>query len=155
MTKQAQKHTLSLAGEFFVAAELMRRGILASVTYGNAKRADVIALSASGTKAVVVEVKSTSSEKKWVIGNSVPEPSNQVWVLVHLPTDQASHPSYFVLTSRDINNILAPGDAEYRRAFLARNKVEYKGVGVVSLTSTQARPFQSKWSTIADRVAMG
>jgi hypothetical protein len=154
MTKQAQKHTLGLAGEFFVAAELMRRGILASVTYGNAKRADVIALSASGTKAVVVEVKSTSSQK-WVIGNSVPEPSNQIWVLVHLPTDQTSHPSYFILTSRNLNDILMPGDAEYRKKFLDRNKVEYKGIGVVSLTSAQARPFQSNWSTIVDRVAVG
>jgi len=37
MSKQAQKYHLSLAGEFYVAAELQRRGISAAVTYGNAK----------------------------------------------------------------------------------------------------------------------
>jgi hypothetical protein len=35
MSKQEQKYDLSLPGEFFVAAELQRRGISAAVTYGN------------------------------------------------------------------------------------------------------------------------
>jgi hypothetical protein len=43
MSKQAQKYHLSLAGEFFVAAELQRRGVAAAVTYDNAKNADVVA----------------------------------------------------------------------------------------------------------------
>lgn len=60
MNKQAQKYHSSLAGEFFVAAELQRQGIAAAVTYGNAKNADVVAFSISGDKAVVIEVKSTS-----------------------------------------------------------------------------------------------
>ena len=47
MSKQAQKYHLSLAGEFYVAAELQRRGISAAVTYGNAKNADVVAFSMS------------------------------------------------------------------------------------------------------------
>jgi hypothetical protein len=65
MSTQLQKYHLSLAGEFFVAAELQRRGISAAVTYGYAKSADVVAFSMSGEKAVVIEVKSTS-QLKWV-----------------------------------------------------------------------------------------
>jgi len=42
---QARKHAIGMAGEFFVTAELLRRGLLASVSYGNAKKADVVALS--------------------------------------------------------------------------------------------------------------
>ena len=44
MSKQSTKHKLGLSGEFLVAGELLRRGITAAVTYGNAKKADVIAV---------------------------------------------------------------------------------------------------------------
>jgi hypothetical protein len=35
---QSQKHSVGMAGEFFVTAELLRRGLLASVTFGNGKK---------------------------------------------------------------------------------------------------------------------
>ena len=57
--KQAAKYHLSLAGEYYVAAELQRRGIHASVTYGNAKQTDVVAFCEASTRAVVIEVKAT------------------------------------------------------------------------------------------------
>ena len=72
MTKQKIKYNLGMAGEFFVAAQLQRFGLSASVTYGNAKKADVITVSEKTGKAIIIEVKSTS-QKKWVIGNYVPE----------------------------------------------------------------------------------
>lgn len=63
MSKQKQKYNLAMAGEYYVAAELHRRGIPASITYGNAKKADVVATSEDGEAAVVIEVKSTSQTK--------------------------------------------------------------------------------------------
>ena len=74
MSRQAEKYHLSLAGEFYVAAELQRRGISAAVTYSNAKKADVVAFS-SGSYAVAIEVKSTPGPD-WVVGGSVPQPSS-------------------------------------------------------------------------------
>ncbi|MGD9583508.1 MAG: hypothetical protein AB7V26_07540 [Lysobacterales bacterium] len=85
MSKQARKHTTGLAGEFLVAGELLRRGIMAAVTYGNAKKADVIAV--NGAKAASIEVKSTS-QTKWVLGGQLPAESSNIWVLVHLPEDE-------------------------------------------------------------------
>jgi Holliday junction resolvase len=68
MSNQSRKHTIGLAGEFLVAGELLRRGIMAAVTYGNAKQADVVAIHES--RATSLEVKSTS-ESKWVLGGSL------------------------------------------------------------------------------------
>jgi len=147
VTKQAKKHALGLAGEFLVAGELLRRGIRASVTYGNAKKADVVALSASGTKATVLEVKTTSAQK-WIIGNSVPMPSDQPWVLVYLPPDNARAPEYYVMTSEDLHSILSPLDAAYRKSFLERRKHDFTGVGVVALSYAAAQPYRSQWSKI-------
>jgi hypothetical protein len=38
-----QRDRLDLSGEFFVAAQLLRRDIPAAVVYGNAKRGEIIA----------------------------------------------------------------------------------------------------------------
>jgi hypothetical protein len=58
-TNQPEKYHLAMAGEYFVAAQLQRLGVSASVTYGNAKRADVVAFSESSDRVVEVEVKTT------------------------------------------------------------------------------------------------
>ena len=153
MTKQEMKHHLSLAGEFFVAAELQRRGVAAAVTYGNAKKADVVAYSASGEKVVVVEVKSTS-QKKWVVGGRLPVASDKPWVFVHLPTDETQAPCYYVLTQSEIRNILGPVEDEYYRKFKEKHGVEYGDRrGVVNLTRTQAEEHLDAWEKIIGQLS--
>lgn len=103
MSKQSRKHTIGLAGEFLVAGELLRRGIMAAVTYGNAKKADVIAI--NGATAVSLEVKSTS-QSKWVLGGELPADNSNIWVLVHLPENEIESPEYFVLISAELRKLL-------------------------------------------------
>lgn len=152
MSRQSQKYHLSLAGEFYVAAELQRRGVSAAVTYGNAKSADVVAFSMSGEKAVVVEVKSTA-QAKWVVGGKIPAPSSKPWVFVHVPEDTQLPPSFFVLLQSELHEILAPLGDEYRRRFKEKHGVEYgERVGVENLTMKQAEPFRDGWSKILDQL---
>jgi hypothetical protein len=153
MSKQAQKYHLSLAGEFYVAAELQRRGISAAVTYGNAKNADVVAFSMSGEKAVVVEVKSTS-QAKWVVGGMVPVASAKPWVFVHMPIDPATPASFYIVLQSELHDILAPGEAEYYRKFKEKHGVEYGDrKGVVNFTSKQAEPFRNQWEKILGQLS--
>ena len=148
MSRQEQKYHLSLAGEFFVAAELQRRGVSAAVTYGNAKNADVVAFSVSGEKAVVIEVKSTS-QSQWVVGGFTPVASQKPWVFVYLPIDQSEAASYYVVLQSELHDILAPLDVEYNRRFKERHGVEYGDRrGVVNFTRTQAEPFKNCWERI-------
>lgn len=77
MSKQTDKYHLGMAGEYFVAAELHRCGIAAAVTHGNAKKADVVAVSPDRDRSLVLEVK-TTAQPKWVLGQRVPEPSDQL-----------------------------------------------------------------------------
>ena len=153
MNKQSRKQSLGLAGEFLVAGELQRRGIMASVTYGNAKRADVVALSPLLTSAVVVEVKSTSSPK-WVLGNSLPDKSEKLWVLVHLPELQTESPRYFIVYSHELNLVLAPIDEKYRSNFLKKHNKAFAGKGVYSFNLKQAEPFEGKWEKILNHPAI-
>ncbi len=156
VTNQRQKYNLSLAGEFFVAAELQRRGVMASVTYGNAKKADVFAFSPKNSNALVIEVKSTS-KNKWVVGNKNPEPTEDLWVLVHIPENPSETTRYFILTAMEIHNILKPGEQDYHRRFYERHGRESTGTGVYSVRlnqvdGRQGESCEEKWCKILERV---
>lgn len=149
MTRQHDKYQLAIAGEFFVAAQLQRMGVSASVTYGHAKRADVIAVSRATGRAISIEVK-TSSKSRWPVGNRVPQPSEQPWVFVHMPVDRDSSPEFFVLLQSELHTALAPGEAQYLEKFKARNGKEYgdKTPGVAAAKLTDVAQFKNNWECI-------
>jgi hypothetical protein len=114
MSSQTEKYHLAMSGEYFVAAQIQRLGVSASVTYGNAKSADVIAFTGSSDRVVAVEVK-TTRQRQWVVGAHIPAKSEKPWVFVHLPENSEEPPRFFVLTQSQLHAILAPQEAEYYR----------------------------------------
>ncbi len=152
MSKQSDKYHLSLAGEYFVAAELQRRCVSAAVTYGNAKKADVVAFNDSGDKVTVVEVK-TTGQKQWVVGSRTPETSDKIWVFVHIPKEAAQSPTYFVLTQTEIHDILTPLDVEYNRKYREKHGEDYGDKpGICNLSLKQAEDHCEAWHKIIDRL---
>ena len=95
-----EKYHLNLAGEYRVAAELLKRGLFATVTLGNMKGADVIAVGQS-RRAAVIEVKASNSTR-FVTG------FNQKY-----KTPEVEHPTFWVLYSCQSN-----GDAYVERFFV-------------------------------------
>ncbi len=152
MATQAEKYHLAMAGEYFVAAQLQRLNIAASVTYGNAKSADVVAFSSSSERAVLIEVKSTS-KPKWVVGGRVPHPADKPWVFVLIPELNDAPPRFFILTQTELHNILAPLDAAYDQRYKEKHGVEYGDrPGVINLTRSQAEPFENNWEKIVSQL---
>ena len=113
-----------------VAGELLRRGIMAAVTYGNAKKADVIAI--NGASAVTLEVKSTS-QPRWVLGSELPADDSSIWVLVYLTPEEAASPEYFVLTGAELRGLVLPQHEAYNKKYLAKHGKEFSAKGVVSI----------------------
>ena len=143
---------MGMAGEFLVAGELLRRGVHCSVTYGSAKKADVIAFSQDTERFVSIEVK-TTSEKSWILGSSIPAPSDKLWVFVLLPSDLSQSPEFFVLTSREINDFLTPLYQEYLRKYRIKNGKEFEGPGVENLSLKQAEIGRNQWQKVLDQLA--
>ncbi len=56
--QRADGQLTSLAGEFFVAAELVKRGLQTSVTFGNAKAIDLLTYNPNTRQNFTVQVKS-------------------------------------------------------------------------------------------------
>ncbi len=80
------KYHLSLAGEYRVCSELLKRSVYATVTFGNMKGVDVVAVG-QNRRAAIVEVKS-SQQKNFVTG-----------FYQKYKTEEIEHPTFWVLYS--------------------------------------------------------
>src|SRR5262245_60002796 len=59
---------VGVSGEYFVAAELSRRGYAASITLRNMRSVDILAANSDATRSVVIQVKTNSKKnKKWIM----------------------------------------------------------------------------------------
>ena len=148
ISNQRQKYHLAMAGEYLVAAQLQRIHLTSSVTYGNAKSADIVAFDPQSEKALVVEVK-TSSKGRWPVGSRVPPPSSKIWVFVSLSEDVDTPPEFFVLTQSQLHHALAEEERAYFERFKIKHGYEFGDrAGVARLLYKQALPFRNSWHTI-------
>ena len=160
---QQEKYSLNLAGEFYVAAELNRRGIFASVTYGAAKNADVLAFDQQSRQTAVIEVKTTARpNKKWITGrhsidkNSIH--SQLFWVLVLIPSREEldNAPRFFVFTSKELVEKVSENHDAYRTRYQEKHGISFQdneGVYSFSLHEAEAMQAEGQWAKIADWLA--
>ncbi|MGH8614037.1 MAG: hypothetical protein ACREYF_18920 [Gammaproteobacteria bacterium] len=162
---QQDKVFLNMAGEFAVASELNRRRVLASVTYGSSKSADIFAMNPDMTKIVRIEVK-TTDKQKWPIGEKATRVESQsadvFWVLVHLPTPSqgaldeglrgAQAPRFFVLSAREIYEVWRKEADRYLEGYRARHGRTFDGVGVPNVTLGGVLDAEGKWDKITSRL---
>ncbi len=163
---QEDKVFLNMAGEFAVASELNRRRVLASVTYGPSKSADVFAVNRDMVKIVRIEVK-TTDKRKWPIGEKAtcvtPQSSGVFWVLVHLPApldtpakDDAHRgihsPRYFVLSAREIYEVWRKEADKFEAGYFLRHGRKFEGLGVPNVSLKGVLAFEGQWNKIVSRL---
>jgi hypothetical protein len=145
---QKRKYMLSLSGEFLVAGELLRRNISAAVTYGNAKKADVVAV--SGNTASSIEVK-TTQKTKWVIGARVPELDDSIWILVYLPSDEREPAEFYISTSFELNAILKPREDAWLKKSREKHGRPMRGVYLVH--RDEIKNHKGAWQKLITKLA--
>jgi len=99
-----EKGLVGVAGEYLVAAELTRRGYLASLTLRNSRGVDVFVSDPEASRAVGVQVKTNSgSRRKWLLTEKVERyvARNLFYVFVNLH-DGARPATYHVVPSTDV-----------------------------------------------------
>ena len=161
-----EKIFLNLAGEFLVAAELNRRQILCSVTYGASKSADLFAFGEATDRLLRIEVK-TTTKSKWPVGPrgmaASSNGSGRVWVLVFLPPPldrselddgvRGQHtPRFFVLTAQEVESLTRAGYDEYSRRYQDRHGVPYSKPGVPVITMLQVAEHESRWDKVRNAI---
>jgi len=165
-TGRATKLT-GAVGEFLVAAELCRRGLLATPFAGNVPHYDIIA-SGQGGGHVAVQVKAINGHawqfdvrkfldvhmdedgKRQVLGEKLPEPfPDLICVLVVLK--KAGQDRFFILEWKELQNLVVRHHTEYLSAHnFVRPKVPDSFH--TSLAIAKVEPFEDQWHRVLDRV---
>ena len=124
-----ERNNTHLAGEYFVAAELYRRGFSVGMTIGNAKAIDLFAN--KDNKTLSVQVKAIRNKKSvgWpMMKDKVLD--DVLYVFVNL-NDQ-ENPDYYIATGKE-----------------ARSKVkQYTTRGIIDLTTLKSDSFYNRWDKL-------
>ena len=125
------RNNTGLSGEYFVAAELYRRGWSVGMTVGNAKAIDIFAENVD--KRIAIQVKAIYKKKNvgWpIMKNKIK--SDCFYVFVNLNADKMEHPDYFICTSQE-----------------TKNKVkQYSTRGIIDLNTLMAEEFKDNRSKL-------
>jgi hypothetical protein len=165
-TGRATKLT-GAVGEFLVAAELCRRGLLATPFCGNVPHYDIIASGQNGGH-VAVQVKAINGHawqfdirkfldvhmdeggKRQILGTLQQEPFPELMcVLVVL--ENTGQDRFFILEWKELQNLVVRDYTEYlsKHSFVRPKKPESFHT---MLAISAVEPFEDKWAKILDRV---
>jgi hypothetical protein len=98
-----------VAGEYFVAAELSRRGYIASITMRNSPGIDILATNLNAKRAVTIQCKtSRSSSKGWILSDKAEgfAPRNHFYVFVRLGA-ATDRPAYHIVPGKVVAKYVA------------------------------------------------
>jgi hypothetical protein len=124
-----ERNNSHLAGEYFVAAELYRRGFSVGMTIGNAKAIDLFA--SKGNKTVSIQVKAIRNRKS----SGWPMMKDKVikdilYIFVNLNDQEI--PEYYIATATE-----------------ARLKVkQYSTRGIIYATAFKSEQFKDRWDKL-------
>lgn len=152
-------YLLHLAGEYRVCSELNKRGIFATVTYGNCKSVDVYAISDLLETALKIEVKTSQqgnfvtriTQKNLRDDRHAPD----FWVLFQIrPGEKASFKErFFVLTHQEICDAQEIRNSAYAKNYLDRHgKAPDFSTGVDNVKISDIELYEDQWSKIIERV---
>ena len=104
-----------VAGEYFVAAELSRRGYIASISLRNTRGIDILATNQDGTRSITIQCKTNqTTARKWLLNEKseefVSEDHFYVFVALGRPTDR---PRFHVVPSRIVAERIRKGHRKW------------------------------------------
>lgn len=104
-----------VAGEYFVAAELSRRGFIASITMRNSRGFDILATNENASRTVTIQIKtSQSARREWILNDKAEKGFSPEWfyvfVILNLPTER---PHFHIVPSKDVADQISTGHRSY------------------------------------------
>lgn len=105
-----------VAGEYYVAAELSRRGYIASLTSKNTKGIDLLVSNQNGDKSASIQIKANSTGLcSWILNKKSEEECNDKLFYVFVTLKGNDYPKYYIVKS----NIVAKYIRENHKNWLA------------------------------------
>jgi hypothetical protein len=104
-----------VAGEYFVAGELSRRGYIASITLRNTKGIDILVSNSDATAQIGVQVKSSQSDSRaWLLSAKGENyfAGNLFYVFVNLKENN-QRPDYYIVPSEIVAKYISKSHKEW------------------------------------------
>lgn len=104
-----------VSGEYFVAAELTKRGFIASITLRNTKGIDILATNSEASKTANIQVKTRQGKgRSWVLSEKAEtyHASGLFYVFVNLK-GLTERPEYFIVPSQKVASFVKKNHADW------------------------------------------
>ncbi len=96
--KKLSRTLSGIAGEYFVAGELSRRGYVASLTLRNTRGIDILASNVDATKSVGIQVKTTQAGKgDWLLTEAAEADSAKNLYYAFVRLNALGMPEYYIV----------------------------------------------------------
>lgn len=142
--------SIGSAGEYFVAAELERRGYTVALPMAHTPNFDILAINRETGQQVAIQVKTTSySQKKWTLNKSNENlvMNNMVYVFVSLKG--LEQPEYHIVPSV----VVAKFITEYHKKWLAtpgRNGQQHNDTSIRNFLDEEDL-YLNKWENLCNQ----
>lgn len=98
------------SGEYFVAAELERRGFTAAVPMSNTKDFDILAINRETYEQIAIQVKTTASRKKeWILSAKNEELYGENIFYIFVALNELDTPEYHIIPSNTVAQTIREG----------------------------------------------
>ncbi len=129
-----------MVAQFYVAAELTRRGYIVSFTLGNAPKTDLLVESPKG-QTFRVQCKGQFNKSSWLTGE-VSDLPNLYYAFVYVPKNESDAPRLFIMTSSSVKALV---DEEKKRVLRERLKPFSPG-----LLWKVPHPYEGRWDLLPE-----
>ena len=126
-----ESNSTHLAGEYFVAAELYKRGFSVAITMGNAKAIDLFAERNKQTANVQVKAIRVKKHVGWPM--SVAKVEDWIVYVFVILNPEGVPPSYFIGTGAEVRPLVK----------------QYATRGILNCSSINSEQFRDRWDKIA------
>ena len=142
------------AGEYFVAAELSRRGVVAALTMSGTDAFDILAVNKAGDS-YSIQVKTTQYEKKlrWLLSSKDEKPKADFYVFVNLNGTE-KQPDYYIMPATEV----AAAIKEEHETWLAtpkRDGTAHKPINMRQIILDQQDKSKDSWYLITGETQNG
>lgn len=142
------------AGEYFVAAELSRRGVVAALTMSGTDAFDILAVNKAGDS-YSIQVKTTQYEKKlrWLLSSKDEKPKADFYVFVNLNGTE-KQPDYYIMPATEV----AAAIKEEHETWLAKPKRDgtaHKPINMRQIIIDQQDKSKDRWYLITGETQNG
>lgn len=144
------------SGEYFVAAELERRGFTVAVPMSNTQDFDILAINKESFRQVALQVKTNRKGKSWILNKKSEELSNDNIYYVFISLNELEQPDFYILESKLIAESMKKGYKAWilgdktgkKRHETSMRKFSFKTSPTNNILNLKSEDFKDRWDKL-------